>query len=251
MQISAHDIRMKEFRRALLRGYAEADVDDFLMALAVEVDRRDRRILLPGDANGRLGDHVAPREGEDDDVPPPDEAAGGDGRPAPSDLHRPAHARTDAMPRTVAGLDEQTARTVAADIIDQARSAAIEIRDRALAARDSIERDAEVAAKAVIDQAKANAERGLTKARERAQEMLAHAREQQQRAARADAEAQLRLAHVDAQLHARAEALAQEARRLDQLAGWLAEQDLAPDDAETGGHVPAHAAPDVVPLRRP
>ena len=42
MAVTAHDIRMKEFKRAFLRGYAADDVDTFLMYLAVEMDRRER-----------------------------------------------------------------------------------------------------------------------------------------------------------------------------------------------------------------
>ena len=40
--VTGHDIRMKEFKRAFLRGYAAEDVDTFLMYLAVEMDRRER-----------------------------------------------------------------------------------------------------------------------------------------------------------------------------------------------------------------
>lgn len=42
MAVTGHDIRMKEFKRAFLRGYAAEDVDTFLMYLAVEMDRRER-----------------------------------------------------------------------------------------------------------------------------------------------------------------------------------------------------------------
>ncbi|MGI9624101.1 MAG: DivIVA domain-containing protein [Acidimicrobiales bacterium] len=41
MDFTARDIRMKEFRRQLV-GYSARDVDDFLMNLAVDFDRRDR-----------------------------------------------------------------------------------------------------------------------------------------------------------------------------------------------------------------
>ena len=40
--VTGHDIRMKEFKRAFVRGYAADDVDTFLMYLAVEMDRRER-----------------------------------------------------------------------------------------------------------------------------------------------------------------------------------------------------------------
>ncbi len=43
MAVSAHDIRMREFKRATLRGYDTTDVDTFLMYLAVEMDRRERQ----------------------------------------------------------------------------------------------------------------------------------------------------------------------------------------------------------------
>ena len=220
MQLSGHDIRMKEFRRAFLRGYAEADVDDFLMALAVEIDQRDRELHT---ANG------APTHGSLANGSAVDDAA----KPSPD----------RAAPMTI---DEATARSVA-EVIEQARTAALEIQAEAIAGRDAIEAEARRAAQEIIDHAKANAQRGLTKARQRAEEMLQHARERQDAASRTDAEAQLRLAHIDRELSERAAALSREAQRLDELAGWIAEHDLAPEPESH--HVPAHAAPDVVQFR--
>ncbi|MEM7285014.1 MAG: DivIVA domain-containing protein [Actinomycetota bacterium] len=82
MAVTGHDIRMKEFRRAYLRGYAADDVDTFLMYLAVEMDRRERYYrsltlddVLPGAVDAvspALDDELfveAPEGASDDDAP--------------------------------------------------------------------------------------------------------------------------------------------------------------------------------------
>jgi DivIVA domain-containing protein len=230
MKLSGHDIRMKEFRGAILRGYATDDVDTFLMHLAVDVDQRDRDLHDITTAHAQLG---------------LDQEAGD--RPAtPNSVNGPD---TNGAAPVASGFDETTIRAVVADIIDQARTAALEIRAEAQGCAAAVQEEAHQTADHVIANAKASAQRGLTKARERAQEILTTAHEQEQTAARLHAEAQLRLAHVDEQLASRAEALAAEARRLDDLAGWLAEQDLAPDPVADQMHQPHHAAPDVLELK--
>lgn len=223
MQLSGHDIRMKEFRRAVLRGYSETDVDTFLMHLAVEIDQRDRVRHLNGTTDTNNGAQA------------PNDTSGA---PAHA-VTGPASEGSDAEPHAPA--DTSMAAIVATDIVQQARTAAVEIHAQATANAAAIERDARDDGQDIVDEARAKAERGLNKARERAEEMLEFAREHQDRASRSDAEARLRLAHVEQQLAERQLALAEEARRLDALAGWMAEQDLQP---ETDAHLPAHAAPD-------
>ncbi len=219
MQVSGHDIRMKEFRRAIVRGYSTDDVDTFLMHLAVDIDERDREIheILEADTA----------------VP-----------------ETPVAVAPAAVEPEPAQDEEALARSIFDDIIDQARTAALEIRAEARMSAVAIGDDAQRAADDSIAKAKATAQRGLSKARERAEEIITAARDHEESAARLHAEAQLRLAHVEQQLSARADALAAEARRLDELAGWLAEHDLAPAEPADLGHQPSHAAPDVVAFNR-
>ena len=232
MQLSGHDIRMKEFRRAILRGYSEADVDTFLMHLAVEIDQRDRVHHLNGTTQPNNGAQTP----------------SGAGINNPASDERDLQATVPASPisegsnaATRSQADTSMAAIVATDIVQQARTTAQEIHAQAAANAAAIERDAQDAGQDIVDEARAKAERGLNKARERAEEMLEFAREDQDRASRTDAEARLRLAHVEQQLAERQLALAEEARRLDELPGWMAEQDLQP---ETDTHRPAHAAPE-------
>jgi DivIVA domain-containing protein len=221
MQLSSHDIRMKEFRHAILRGYSEEDVDTFLMHLAVDMDRRERHdSSSPGQPNN------------DRETNPP------------------------AVPDPAADT-ERIAEQAAADTISEAQEQARALYLAAKQAAHDLEHQTKLANTNIISEARASAERGLTKARQRAEEILSEAREHEQRASRAEAEAELRLAYVEKRLAKKALVLAEEAKRLGALAEWLAQQDLMPDsDDEFGieqGHRPAHAAPsagEVLPLRR-
>lgn len=244
MKLSGHDIRMKEFRRAVLRGYSEADVGTFLMHLAIEIDQRDRLHHLNGEA------HTT-----EPVVPEPTQTPATENPPGPRESAAQPLDPT-ATPGEPLGSEAQRARADtsmaaigATDIVQQARVAAQEIHAEATAQAAAISAAARDSGQDVVGQARAKAERGLNKARQRAEEMLEYAREHPDRASRADAEAHLRLAHVEQQLAERQLALAEEAKRLDALARWMAQQDLQPD-AEV--HQPAHAAPvhsDVVELR--
>jgi DivIVA domain-containing protein len=252
MKLSGHDIRMKEFRRALLRGYSAEDVDTFLMHLAIEMDQRDRVIHSSIQAHtAGAGEHIParakpPAEAEHEAAGTPDEADIdlADIRAAAADIVRQAHDDAAAITAGAAAAADEL-RQRAADEVDRTR--------QQVAA--SVERDARDAATEILAEARAKAERGLTKARERAEEMLEHAREQQELASRTEAAAELRMAHVEQRINERAQRLAEEARRLDALAGWMAQQDLQPDSEPEpeSEHRPAHAAPnpdDVVAITR-
>ena len=216
MTVTGHDIRMKEFKRAFLRGYAAEDVDTFLMYLAVEMDRRERyyRALTLDDALPAApavspppaGDELfdAPDTADTDRLPPP---------PVTDDVpHADAQVQADAIPHA----------------------------------------DAQAHADAIIAEARARAERGIERAKDHAREIVAAARQRQAQVEQAEAEVSLRLAHLEQRMAERAAVLSTEARRLDELAASLAERDLAPALEEY--HTPAHAAPgdgaDVVPLAR-
>jgi len=220
MQLSSHDIRMKEFRRAILRGYSEEDVDTFLMHLAVTMDQRDR-------------DEAGP------DAPPH----------ADGPVATPVAAEAEALLAEEARIAAETATAHAF------RQAEVQARSVLVAAQEASQgliEQTRLANEKTISDARATAERGLTKARQRAEEILDEAREAQLRASRAETEAGLRLAYVEERLAKKALVLSEEAKRLGALAAWLAQDDLAPaDESET--HQPAHAAPttgEVVSLPR-
>lgn len=209
MAVTAHDIRMKEFKKAFLRGYAADDVDTFLMYLAVEMDRRERYY-----------------------------------RALSLDEALPVPVRTTATP---ALDDELFDESDDAPALAQLPPPPVPAVDAAQPSGDATEQ-----ANAIIEEARARAERGLERAKDHARDIVAAARQRQEEAERAEAEANLRLAHLERRMVERAQALSAEARRLDELAAMLAEQDLAPALEEY--HTPAHAAPgqgaDVVPLAR-
>ncbi len=215
MQLSSHDIRMKEFRRAILRGYSEVDVDTFLMHLAADMDRRSND---QGAATNETTVEVAP---------------------PPASVHN------------AEAITEQAA----AETIRLAQDQARQLYEAARQAATDLEHQTKLAVEHTMSEARASAERGLTKARQRAEEILVEAREHQERASRAEAEAGLRLAYVEERLAKKALVLAEESKRLSALADWLGQEDLLPavgDDATSEDvHRPAHAAPttgDVVSL---
>lgn len=214
MAVTGHDIRMKEFKRAFLRGYAAEDVDTFLMYLAVEMDRRERYYrALTLDEALPVPPKVTTAPALDDELF--DESDDLETATAPV----PSRATTDLPPPP--------------DV----------------AAKNA---DAQNQADAIIAEARARAERGLERAKDHAREIVAAARQRQAQAERAEAEVNVRLAHLEQRMADRAAVLAAEARRLDELAASLAERELAPALDEY--HTPAHAAPgeggDVVPLAR-
>ncbi len=213
MGLNGHDIRMKEFRRAALRGYSTKDVDEFLTDVAVALDQRDDHRRPPAHAATRVGTGRTPRPVES--VPPPSRRAAGTGPAIGEGLDR-------------SGSDEDAARAEA--------ERAVRIVSTAQASAAALERRARQTAEEAIRDARAHAERGLRKARERAEEILRDAHDRHQRAARLEAEAELRLAHVEQGLARKVSILAEEAKRLDALAAWLAQDDL-------GAAPPAHAAP--------
>ncbi len=226
MGLSGHDIRMKEFRRAVLRGYATADVDMFLTEVAVALDSLDPDRRPPAHATGLT-----------------------DSRPALS----PAPKVSPVQGVVAAGGGEDDARAEAERIVAQARASAAALQEQAAQT-----------AEAAIRDAKAHAERGLRNARERAAGLLHDAHDRQQRAARLEAEAELRLAHVEQRLADKARVLADEARRLDAIAAWLARDDVSGSGGNeaAANAAPAHAAPpedvphltdeagDIVPFKR-
>lgn len=230
MAVTAHDIRMKEFKRSYLRGYSAEDVDTFLMYLAVEIDRRERheRALrgeapLPvppePDTIQALNDELFD-EADDLDEPQP---VGG--MLAASVPDAPAAAAAT-LPTDVDGSDE-IAQLPPPPSIEAQHALTGDA-----AARDEAE--------AIIAEARARAERGIERAKQHAREIVAAARERQVEAERAEAEISLRLAHLERRVAERAAVLSAEARRLDELAASLAEQDLSP--ALEHYHTPAHAA---------
>ena len=212
MAVNSHDIRMREFRRAILRGYSAADVDTFLMHLAVEMDRLERSQVSAASPPSPVGTDSA---------------------------DAPAHARDASDAPQEAGSSAQEPQVDVDGISAQAREAATQL-----------VQEAGEDARAIVAEARANAERGLRRARQRAEELLREAHEQQDRASRAEAEAQLRLAHVNKRLADEAERLAQEASRLDALAGWVAEQTLAPEASPESESSEPERSADVLPLQR-
>lgn len=248
-QVTGRDVRMMDFGRSVLRGYAVGEVDDFLKDVAVALDRRDRvgpmhaRIEGEEEAGARAPmstgpTSTAPRPPAHARVIGADDPSAAAAHAAPTHTApthtAPAHAATQPeatqgttpVPNREAEAVLAAARAEAADLMAQARASAEE----------------------TVNDARESARRGLAKARERAHELLTEAAERRAQAARAETAAELKLAHVEKMLDEKAALIATEARRLDELAGRLAEHDLRPDDAGTDR--PAHAVGDVVEFKR-
>lgn len=115
MAVTGHDIRMKEFKRAFLRGYAAEDVDTFLMYLAVEMDRRERyyRALTLDEALPVPPKVTAPAALDDELFDESDDAPGtanGTAHLPPPPAPETAPATTDAHEQADAIIAEARAR---------------------------------------------------------------------------------------------------------------------------------------------
>ena len=276
MTVTAHDIRMKEFKRAFMRGYSADDVDTFLMYLAVQMDRRERSdrsrmaaqtssvavaeamaesptletsetaelreaaIAIGAIDHELFGDGVAPDSADAllvADAPPRAEPGHHDQSGAEPGLRGPK-GPSGAEP----GLRGPNGPSGAEPGLRGPNGPS---------GAEMIAEEARRQADDILAEARTRAERGLERAKDHARQIVAAARRRQVEAEQAEAEASLRLAHLERRMAERAAVLATEARRLDELAASLAEQDLAP--ALEDYHTPAHAAgggADVVHLAR-
>ncbi|MFV2039004.1 MAG: DivIVA domain-containing protein [Acidimicrobiales bacterium] len=249
-QLSGHDIRMKDFSRALLRGYSRREVDDFLTDLIASLDVTERE----------------PARSEQSGPPEPTPTPTPTPEPTPSapeqgiQVLRHAQRTADAMveqAHVAAHAMSAEARENAAHVVEAANREAGDVRETARQQADEIRLEGREAGHVELEAARAHAARGLQRARDRAEQILQAAGEREQQAARIEAEAELRLAHVEQRLAEKAKAVTDQARRLDALAAWLVGTDIRREDPSAHGVVAAHAAPitadpdaDVLSFRR-
>jgi DivIVA domain-containing protein len=217
-RLTGLDIRLADFRVSRIPGgYRRADVDEYLVMVADEIERyaSDLEAREPAAATERSGAGAAtgPSPEQLAVTARPNPAHAASVEPIPASGSVPVARAVEAM--------VAAAQHSADEIVEQARRTAAELDRNAAAARGELSTRAQRDAEAV-----------LHAAQQQAAALLSDARERHQLAERAEAEAELKLAHVEHRLEERALALAAEARRLDELAAWLAEQDLRPDAGE-------------------
>lgn len=203
LRFTGHDIRMLEFKRSIRGGYRCADVDETLRKIGLEFDRLTEFVA---DAEARL---VAVEH-----VDEPDHSA----TPLATEPH------TDS-----AYLLLEQARRVADDTIRATQLRADKIVEAAEKSAKNLHLKAREAGEATLTDARRDAAEKLAKAREETEQLLREARDREVRAARLEAEAELKLAHAEQLLADKAEALGAEARRLDELASWLANPETPTD----------------------
>lgn len=244
-QLNGHDIRMKEFRRALLRGYSRRDVDDFLTDVIASLDTAERTTAVPSE--------ITPtKPAPPTSTPPPSTRPPAPPPAAEQGILVLKHAQrtADTMveeAHTAAQAMRNEARRQAARIVDAADHEAGKVQTTAQQKAEQARREGHEAGQAELAVARSNAARGLQRARDRAQEILQSAGDREEHAARLEAESELRLAHVEQELADKAAAVTDQARRLDALASWLAGGDIRHEDPSAQGAVAAHAAP-AIPL---
>ncbi len=216
VQLSGHDIRMKEFKRALVRGYSRPDVDGFLIQVIESFDACERVLMNAGRVP------TAPATAPVEPV-------------APDAMQGPEQSML------ILKHSQQAAEEALRNAEHSAEAIRAEAHTDAEQIRRSADQQARALHKATLQAARNDAERGLLRARDRARQVLEEAATREQQAARIEAEAELRLAHIEQRLAQKAKVVREQAIALDSLAAWLAEQDLRPEDPSVSGAAVAHA----------
>jgi cell division septum initiation protein DivIVA len=195
---------MIDLKKTRLRaGYRRADVDDYLLEVASELDRchDDIEDLMTQLDRARVGtaqvsDGVGPTSTDD------------------------AALLLEAAQR-VARETRRAAEASASELVGDTKRSLGDLERRAGQKRRTVLAEAHRQARELVEQARSSAERMERLARERRRE-IEHL----------ESELGLRLGYAERRLDERAHALAAEARRLDELAEWLGLHDLLPEMSE-------------------
>ena len=244
MELSSHDIRTRDFNRAWFVGYSRADVDEYLTKVIAVLD--DRGQAKSKSSEDTIRHRVAPNPAPKplvDSEPTANVSVTAEAKSVTVLKHaQRTAADTIAQAELSAASELEAARAKASHALEQAQVRAQQIEAEAQTGAAEIQANAQAEADAAMQAARSDAARGLHNARDRAEAILREAVGREQQAERLEAEAELRLAHADQRLAETAAQIATQARHLDELATWLADHDIRPEDPSARGDQPSHAS---------